>query len=77
MNGEKDLQVPAKENIPLIEKALKQGGNRQVVIKVFPNLNHMFQECKTGAPAEYGSIEQTIAPVVLETTTNWIKQTVK
>ena len=35
LNGEKDLQVPAKENIPLIEKALKQGGNRQVVIKVF------------------------------------------
>lgn len=77
LNGEKDLQVPAKENIPLIEKALKQGGNKQVVIKVFPNLNHMFQECKTGVPAEYGSIEQTIAPVVLETTTNWIKQIVK
>jgi pimeloyl-ACP methyl ester carboxylesterase len=77
LNGEKDLQVPAKENVPLIEKALQQGGNKKVTVNIFPNLNHMFQECKTGLPAEYGTIEQTIAPVVLETTTNWIKQTVK
>ncbi|MTK54085.1 alpha/beta fold hydrolase [Paludibacter sp.] len=77
LNGEKDLQVPAKENVPLIEKALQQGGNKKVTVNIFPNLNHMFQECKTGAPAEYGSIEQTIAPVVLETIEKWIAQTIK
>jgi len=77
LNGEKDLQVPPKENIPAIESALKKGGNKQVTIRIFPGLNHLFQECKTGIPGEYGTIEQTIAPVVLETTTNWIKQIVK
>jgi Dienelactone hydrolase and related enzymes len=77
LNGEKDLQVPAKENVPLIEKALQQGGNKKVTIKIFPNLNHMFQECKTGLPAEYASIEQTIASPVLETIVKWIAQTIK
>jgi uncharacterized protein len=77
LNGEKDLQVPAKENIPAIENALKKGGNKQVTVRIFPGLNHLFQECKTGIPGEYGTIEQTIAPVVLETTVNWIKQIVR
>ncbi|HWS01376.1 MAG TPA: hypothetical protein VN249_12210, partial [Prolixibacteraceae bacterium] len=53
VNGEKDLQVPPGVNLPAIEKALKKGGNKQVTIKEFPNLNHLFQECKTGSPGEY------------------------
>ncbi|HLP05917.1 MAG TPA: alpha/beta fold hydrolase [Paludibacter sp.] len=75
--GEKDLQVPAKENLPVIEAALKKGGNKNFMVKELPGLNHLFQECKTGAPAEYIDIEQTISPVALETMANWIKQTVK
>jgi hypothetical protein len=40
-------------------------------------LNHLFQEAKTGLPAEYMMIEQTISPVVLEDITTWIKKQVK
>lgn len=73
VNGEKDLQVPPKENLTAIKNALTKGGNKNVTTKVFPNLNHLFQKCNTGSPTEYGTIEQTFSPIVLEEITSWIK----
>lgn len=70
--GEKDLQVPPKENLPAIEKALKEGGNKDVTIREFPGLNHLFQTCKTGALSEYAVIEETFAPAVLEAISEWV-----
>jgi pimeloyl-ACP methyl ester carboxylesterase len=70
--GEKDLQVPPKENLAAIEKALKEGGNKDYTIREFPGLNHLFQTCKTGAPTEYAVIEETVAPAVLNTVSEWI-----
>ena len=75
INGDKDLQVPSKVNIPAIENALRKGGNKKSTCMVMPGLNHLFQECMTGLPKEYAEIEQTIAPVALETMTDWIKKT--
>ena len=72
INGDKDLQVPAKENLEAIEKALKAGGNKDVTIKEFPGLNHLFQPAKTGLPTEYGRIETTFAPEALELIAEWI-----
>jgi uncharacterized protein len=72
LNGEKDLQVPATENLAEIAKALKAGGNRNVKTVELPGLNHLFQPCKTGSPSEYGTIETTIAPEVLKTIGDWI-----
>ena len=77
VNGEKDLQVPPKENLTAIKNALTKGGNKNVTTKEFPNLNHLFQECKTGSPAEYATIEQTFSPAVLDEITIWIKQHTK
>jgi len=74
IDGEKDLQVPGRENLQAIEKALKKGGNQQVTTRLFPNLNHLFQECKTGSPAEYAEIEQTFSPVAMEVVAKWILQ---
>ena len=65
LNGEKDLQVPPKENLAEIEKALKTGGNNNFKTVLLPNLNHLFQTCKTGAPSEYGTIEETFSPDAL------------
>lgn len=76
LNGEKDLQVSYKENLPAIEAALKVGGNKNFRTVAFPELNHLFQTCKTGLPAEYGEIEETISPSVLQTIIDWITQTV-
>lgn len=72
INGEKDLQVPVKEDLEGIEQALKDGGNRDYKIVAFPGLNHLFQTSKTGAVSEYATIEETIAPVVLQTIGDWI-----
>ncbi|HZW32282.1 MAG TPA: alpha/beta fold hydrolase, partial [Isosphaeraceae bacterium] len=56
LNGAKDLQVPAKENLAEIAKALKAGGNDHVKTVELPGLNHLFQPSKTGSPSEYASI---------------------
>ncbi len=72
VNGEKDLQVPPKENLTAIEKALNKGGNKKVTIHEFPKLNHLFQECTTGSPTEYATIEQTFSPTALDYVTQWI-----
>jgi len=73
VNGEKDLQVPPKENLAAIQEALTKGGNKNFTTKEFPGLNHLFQECTTGSPEEYAKIEQTFSPKVLQYITNWIK----
>jgi len=74
INGDKDLQVSSKVNLPAIEKALKKGGDKNVSIVELPGLNHLFQECTTGLPKEYSEIAQTISPVALKTISDWIKQ---
>lgn len=72
ITGEKDLQVPANENLKAIEEALKAGGNEQYTIKEIPGLNHLFQTAETGAPSKYIKIEETISPVVLQMIGDWI-----
>jgi fermentation-respiration switch protein FrsA (DUF1100 family) len=72
INGEKDLQVSAKENLAAIREALAAGGNAKVRIVETPGLNHLFQTCSTGAIAEYAQIEETIAPSVLQLISSWI-----
>lgn len=72
LNGEHDLQVPAKENLDLIGAGLKAGGNLDVTIKAFPKLNHLFQTSQTGLLSEYGQIEETMSPEVLKTVSDWI-----
>lgn len=73
VNGEKDLQVPPKENLEAIKNALSKGGNKKVTTIEFPGLNHLFQECKTGLPTEYSSIEQTFSPIALTEILKWIQ----
>ena len=77
INGERDLQVPYKENLGAIEAALKAGGNKDFTIIKLPELNHLFQKAQTGSPSEYGKIEETISPLALQTISDWIKKHVK
>lgn len=74
LNGSKDLQVAAKENLAGISDALAAGGNRQVTVRELPGLNHLFQTAPTGAVAEYGSIEETFNPAALKMISGWILQ---
>jgi pimeloyl-ACP methyl ester carboxylesterase len=70
--GERDLQVPPKQNIPEIEKALKAAGNPDFTLRELPGLNHLLQRCTTGSPAEYGQIEETISTDALAVIGEWV-----
>jgi uncharacterized protein len=72
LNGEKDLQVSPKENLAKIQKALQDGGNKDFLTAELPGLNHLFQHGPTGSPTEYGGIEETMAPVALNTVSDWL-----
>lgn len=72
LNGEKDLQVPARVNLEGIKRAVDQGGNSRVTTTMLPDLNHLFQHASTGSPAEYAKIEETFAPEVLAIINDWI-----
>lgn len=71
LNGEKDVQVNYATNLPIIKKHIEK---KLPINKVesFPNLNHLFQECETGLLDEYGKIEQTISPKVLNNILLWL-----
>lgn len=77
LNGEKDLQVPAKENLSKIEESLKIAGNKNYKIVELPGLNHLFQNCKTGSPKEYGEIEETFSVEALKIIRDWITEVTK
>lgn len=77
LNGDRDWIVPAKTQLPAIEKALKEAGNKHYTIEVLPNLNHLFQTCVTGTQEECTVIDETIAPIALETISDWIKTVTK
>ncbi len=72
LNGSLDFQVSSKENLEAISKSLKKAGNPDFKTQELPDLNHLFQEAKTGAFTEYAEIEQTISPSALNTMTRWI-----
>jgi uncharacterized protein len=72
LNGEKDMQVSPKQNLPAIRKSLEAAGNKNFEIDELPGLNHLFQTAKTGSVKEYGEIEETISPVALEKISGWI-----
>ena len=74
INGSKDKQVLAGSNLRGIRAALEEGANRHFEIVEFPGLNHLFQTADTGWPAEYGHIEETVSPAILEKISSWISR---
>ena len=77
LDGENDLQVSPKENLAVIESALKKAGNKNYKVIEIPKLNHLFQTSETGSPTEYSKIEETIAPIALSTISVWILMVTK
>lgn len=70
MYGALDVQVPADENGPAAQAALKNDADATVV--VLPRLNHFFQTANTGALSEYDPIEETMSPKALATIVDWL-----
>ena len=72
LNGTKDCQVPAFQNIPVLRRLLPK--NKKTVIKECEGLNHLFQHCDTGRPDEYFKIEETFSEEAIADIIDWIKQ---
>ena len=73
LNGSKDLQVIASQNLPNYEKIITEHGKTNLILRELPDLNHLFQHCETGSPNEYFEIEETISPEVLEMIVEFVK----
>ena len=76
VTGEKDRQANPKENLPIIEKSLEEGICTDYTIVEMPGLNHLFQTAETGAISEYEKIPEIIAPMALQTISDWISKRV-
>lgn len=77
MQGALDRQVTA-EQAGMLEKAAREGGNKDVTVQTFPNLNHLFLPAKTGAFSEYPTLEQkTIGDDVLKILGDWLETKLK
>ena len=70
INGERDMQVEPRANLPEIKKALAH--SRDATVREMPGLNHLFQSAKTGSPTEYGEIDETMSPAVLNLVSDWM-----
>lgn len=68
-NGDKDIQVPAVENIESFKKYL---GTKDLTTKIYPGLNHMYQHCKTCTQGESKELDEVFAPEVLDDIAKWI-----
>ncbi len=67
-----DTIVSCEKTFPILQQAFNDSGNNNCTFIELPNLNHMFQTCKTGALAEYATIKETIAPTVMQIIAEWI-----
>jgi pimeloyl-ACP methyl ester carboxylesterase len=68
ISGEKDLQVPPTINLNHFAKYI----TANLTVKLYPDLNHLFQHAQTGLVHEYGQIEETISPEVMKDIAQWI-----
>ena len=70
LNGSKDTQVEPESNLGALRSGLQKNAKNK--LEAIEGVNHLFQHCKTGMATEYGNIEETIAPEVLEKMVCWL-----
>lgn len=73
LNGEKDIQVSAKQNLKAIRSILEKSNNKNMSTMEIPGLNHLFQHCKKCTVDEYSELEESFDTGTLTIISNWIK----
>ena len=73
MHGALDRQVSVGQ-ADTLAAAIRGGGNRDVTVRIFPRLNHLFLPTDgDGSPSEYPGLGQTSVPSeVLDTLATWL-----
>ena len=72
--AEADIRKGSETNRQLytIAKTEPDQAKAAAAMRELPDLNHLFQTAATGRVDEYAAIEETVAPVALETVGRWI-----
>lgn len=76
LNGSRDIQVIASSNLSGIEASLKKSKVKSYEVKEMPGLNHLFQHCTKCTVNEYGELEETFSPEVLQIMVDWLNKNV-
>ena len=77
LQGSTDRAV-SPEDAVLLERAIREGGNRRVERLLFPGVNHHFQRDAVGAREGYDHLPtQDLAPEVLDTLCKWLPATLR
>ena len=73
LQGERDRQVD-QAHAQILATAVRDAGNKDVTVKLFPTLNHLFLPSTTGSFNEYSHLATTKVPDdVLVVLTDWVK----
>jgi dienelactone hydrolase len=74
LQGERDRQV-YEEHAKLLAQAAREAGNKDVTVKFFPTLNHLFLPSTTGSFSEYAHLStNTVPDDVLDTLVDWFRK---
>jgi len=78
LTGAHDQQAVPQE-VPLMEAAFKEGGNKDVTARVLPDLNHLFVQDTDGFPQNYAKLPPPIMvrADVLEIIVDWLTKRLK
>ena len=71
--GKFDSSLPVDKSVQRIEKALKDGGNQDFTIKIFPNAGHGLFEMNGSGPMDFVSPTRAF-PGFFDTLANWLKK---
>ena len=72
IQGGLDRQVTA-DQAGMLAKAAEEAGNTQVMVRIFPDLNHLLLPAKTGEGSEYSTLEVTsLGDELLRTIGDWL-----
>jgi len=69
----KDFSTPSRAAISAGSLSCDTTGQQDYKPHYLSVMNHLFQSAGTGAPSEYGEIEETLSPSALEAITKWIR----
>jgi dienelactone hydrolase len=77
LHGALDRQVTV-EQAGMREQAARAAGNKDVTVRLFQNLNHLFLPAKTGAFSEYSQLPtSTVGDEVLKPLGDWLEMKLK
>ncbi|MFZ0061973.1 MAG: alpha/beta hydrolase [Pyrinomonadaceae bacterium] len=69
--GGKDTFLPVPETVTVFKRAMAKSGNKDYVIKIYPNGSHSLLETDTGSPST-GGTEKNFSPGLWKMEADWL-----